>query len=81
MLFDQRGRCAGCGSTDNGDRRFDTFAVDHDHQTGKVRGLLCSPCNLALGHVNDSPDRLMALAAYLLQQTDLLSDHSVEVST
>jgi hypothetical protein len=74
MLEAQGGRCAGCGRTDSGDRRNVSLAVDHDHKTGKVRGLLCSPCNRVLGKVDDSPDRLMALAAYLLQHSDVLSE-------
>lgn len=45
LLFDeQRGRCAICGGTEN--RR---LAVDHNHKTGKVRGLLCGACNTKLG--------------------------------
>jgi hypothetical protein len=39
--------------------------VDHDHSTNVIRGVLCSPCNLALGHMKDSPDRLRAAADYL----------------
>lgn len=39
--------------------------VDHDHETGEVRGVLCHGCNLAIGNVNDNPDRLRALADYL----------------
>ena len=74
MLREQGGCCAACGRSDNGDRRFESFAVDHDHETGKVRGLLCSPCNLALGHAGDDPDRLLALAAYVLQSTDVLAE-------
>jgi hypothetical protein len=70
----QDGRCAACGSTDSGDRRFETFSVDHDHATGKVRALLCSPCNRALGHVGDDPDRLMSLVAYLLRFQDVLTE-------
>ena len=72
MLRSQGGCCAVCRSTDSGDRRFGVFAVDHDHATGAIRGLLCARCNRALGHVQDDVDRLMALAAYLLQNTNVL---------
>ena len=39
--------------------------VDHDHETGKIRGLLCHACNIVLGLVKDDPDRLRLLANYL----------------
>lgn len=39
--------------------------VDHNHQTGKVRGLLCNGCNMALGAVRENPQTLRHLAAYL----------------
>ena len=46
------------------------WAVDHDHKTGKIRGLLCSSCNKALGFLQDSP--ILALAAYrYLKGTDI----------
>lgn len=42
--------------------------VDHDHATGKIRGILCNGCNLVIGHAFDSPITLRALANYLERQ-------------
>ena len=46
-----------------------SLCVDHDHPTGKVRGLLCSPCNMALGLFKDKPLSLVSAAKYLLENT------------
>ncbi len=60
LLDAQGGVCAICGL---GDKQF--LAVDHDHGTGQVRGLLCSACNRALGLMADSPERLERAMTYL----------------
>ena len=49
-LFElQRGLCDICGRKDY-DKLGRRLAVDHDHTTGKIRGLLCYKCNIFLGH-------------------------------
>lgn len=59
----QGGKCI-CGATEPGGKHR-RFHVDHDHATGRVRGILCHGCNTALGLVGESPDRLEMLARYL----------------
>jgi Recombination endonuclease VII len=59
LLYKQKGCCAICGSLMDGPR------VDHDHQSGKVRGLLCHQCNVVLGLMRENPDRLRNAAEYL----------------
>ncbi len=60
----QSGRCAVCRSSTPG-RKKANFHVDHDHETGKVRGLLCGDCNTGLGLFKDNQALLAAAAAYL----------------
>ena len=61
MYADQEGRCGICGVIES-DRR---HAIDHDHATGVVRGLLCRKCNMAIGLFGDSPDTLRSALAYM----------------
>ncbi len=53
MLEDQGGKCAICATSEPG-RGKDRFCIDHCHTTGKVRGLLCMPCNVSIGHLKDN---------------------------
>lgn len=62
LLEKQGGVCAVCGTARwNGSGPH----VDHDHATGKVRGILCSTCNTALGMIKDDPGIARAMADYL----------------
>ena len=58
----QGGGCAICGEAEDTGR---LLAVDHDHETGLVRGLLCTRCNTGLGLFRDNPDLLDAAREYL----------------
>lgn len=62
MLSSQNYVCAICSKPDNIGW---CLSVDHDHKTGKVRGLLCNSCNHGLGHFRDSPEILIKAANYL----------------
>lgn len=44
---------------------YSRLSVDHDHQTGKIRGLLCNNCNRAIGLLKDSSDILYKAAKYI----------------
>ena len=59
----QGGMCKICGSHQS--ELKGRLRVDHDHKTGKFRGLLCNSCNMCLGMVRDSPDKLRVMADYL----------------
>lgn len=71
ILEQQNHKCAICGTDEtfndkNG--RKSSFAVDHCHDTGKIRGLLCHRCNTGLGCFKESEDRLSAALEYLQKQ-------------
>jgi len=55
----QSGRCACCGVADPGVK----LRTDHDHNTGRVRGLVCNGCNLAVGYIESA--RYRFVLAYL----------------
>lgn len=64
MLQEQNGECGLCFQPlEIGTRR---THVDHDHLTGKVRGILCHHCNTGLGNLQDDPDLLLRAALYVL---------------
>ena len=63
MLTIQNFTCASCKRHQSMFKK--ALVVDHNHKTGKVRGILCSGCNLALGNISEDPDKLIKLAAYI----------------
>jgi hypothetical protein len=62
MLKDHNEVCAVCGNKDRNGR---ALAVDHCHTTNKIRGLLCTDCNTALGLLKDSKELLTSALKYL----------------
>lgn len=65
LLKKQDGKCANTACRTSEPGGTGRFAVDHDHKTGKVRGLLCSGCNTMLGLGRDDPAILRGGAEYL----------------
>jgi hypothetical protein len=66
MLSAQGGVCGICGGMPpEVDGKYGQWNVDHCHETGFVRGILCSPCNIGIGQLGDSIDRLRAAIRYL----------------
>ncbi|WP_329520567.1 endonuclease VII domain-containing protein [Spirillospora sp. NBC_01491] len=63
MLAAQGGLCRIC-------RRSAAVHVDHDHKTGEVRGVLCFKCNVALGQLDDDPERMSRAVEYVSPQED-----------
>jgi hypothetical protein len=62
-LADHNGKCEICFTTEPGGRG--TWHVDHDHDTHKIRGILCLRCNAGIGQLNDDPEQLIRAAKYL----------------
>ena len=65
ILQAQNYQCAICGCTVQNHSYQKNFNIDHNHETGEVRGLLCTACNRALGLFRDNPDILRKAAEYL----------------
>ena len=63
MMLVQQGKCAICGKTDD-------IILDHCHETGVARGLLCQSCNKAIGLMYDKPVNLIRAAQYLEPDVD-----------
>lgn len=62
MINDANGKCGICRQMS------EKLCIDHDHSTGKVRGMICNKCNLGLGHFNDN-EKLLQYAIYYLKES------------
>lgn len=68
MEESQQHRCAVCKEPETieyAPGKISRLCVDHDHDTGRIRGLLCKRCNRAIGLLRDDPSRLRTAADYL----------------
>lgn len=67
----QRGLCAICKKHESAKMsksgKVKLLAVDHDHDTGEVRGLLCQRCNQAIGQFDEDLERLLSAYRYIAQ--------------
>lgn len=66
LITRQENRCAIC-RTDRPGGRGERWHIDHDHATGRVRGLLCHRCNMGVGFFLDDPDVMQAAARYVTE--------------
>ena len=71
LLSVQDGRCACCGTNEAGGQ-WGTFHVDHCHDTGRIRGLLCNRCNTAIGLFGDTVEGVDMAAAYMRRDPESL---------
>lgn len=70
MLQKQDGKCATCQLHFSVFKR--ALAVDHDHSSGKIRGLLCGSCNSSLGLLKENFDTVLRLAKYIQTHKDII---------
>lgn len=75
LYKEQGGKCAICQIATGKTKR---LAVDHDHDTGLVRGLLCGPCNKLVGYFRNSPEAFDRAAAYLRRAQQVNRARGVE---
>lgn len=62
LMEKQKGTCAICGKTPEQNQKM--LAVDHDHKSGRIRGLLCSKCNLCIGYIDKNNMKIVSIFQY-----------------
>ncbi len=71
MLKNQNNVCSICNTVKQENEQTRLLAVDHDHRTGAIRGLLCRRCNVMIGLSDDNVDLLQSAIIYLNKYGDL----------
>lgn len=64
MWESQNGKCAICGKSFS---KPSNACVDHNHETGNVRGLICKNCNFGIGYFKDNPKFIFRAFEYLMK--------------
>lgn len=64
MLKEQDGKCAICKGVEPDGR---ALSLDHNHETMKIRGILCRRCNSSIAYFNEDPEILLSAVQYILQ--------------
>ena len=70
MLLNQNNSCLICNKEFSSIWGSDAPVVDHDHKTGKVRGILCNERNRGLGYFHDNPAALLNAASYITENIE-----------
>lgn len=83
MFVEQGGCCAACKNPERDMRngKVKWLAVDHCHETGAVRGLLCAGCNMSIGRMQEDPDRLRAAADYIERHKALMPSNVITIKS
>lgn len=75
LLRDQKGLCAICNKKESyfmpKSNRIRELSIDHCHKTGKIRGLLCSQCNIGIGKFQESTEYLLSAIEYLKKYNEM----------
>lgn len=74
MIDTQEGLCGLCKKP-FGETRAKSPAVDHDHSTGRIRGILHQACNMAIGHLGDSEEGIQNALNYFSAQSGGVDEH------
>jgi hypothetical protein len=80
LEINQNGVCKLCATPPGVNPRQKRLCKDHDHATGKIRGLLCDKCNRALGMLGDNVDSIAKVLIYLTGEIDTNKrDKAIEI--